>query len=156
MFREELSTVRIAVCVSIAAGVRHMSPGPVLLHPAGFSDCHLYRIRFDDTHDKHGPVSSPSAVQVTALGQPQMLEALSAALSAGQPPGELPDRQLALMDATVARLSTLATAASKVHSSPLLRMLGLSKTGAFGGLPELMRSPAARSDAGSQPASLHS
>lgn len=67
---------------------------------------------------RHGCIHSLDAVQVTALGQPQMLESLSVALSAGQPPCELPDRQLALMDATVARLSTLATAASKVRSSP--------------------------------------
>ena len=57
---------------------------------------------------------------MTALGQPQMLEALSAALSARQPPCELPDPQLALMDATVARLSSLAAAASKVPLEPLL------------------------------------
>ena len=71
------------------------------------------------------------AIQVTALGQPQMLEALSAALSAGQPPCELPDRQLALMDATVARLSTLATAASKVLSSLLVHVVGFRQDWRF-------------------------
>lgn len=58
-----------------------------------------------------------STCQVTALGQPHMLEAVSAALSAGRPPCELPDRQLALMNATVTRLAQLARAASKVAAA---------------------------------------
>lgn len=54
-----------------------------------------------------------AAVKVTALAQPCMLEEVSRALTAGRPLAELPDRELVLMDTTVARLTHLAHAAHK-------------------------------------------
>lgn len=54
-------------------------------------------------------------VQVTALAQPCMLEEVSKALTVGRPLAELSDRELVLMDATMARLTQLARAAHKAR-----------------------------------------